>query len=203
MKIIRNQGGIALITALLFTFLAMVIIIALLYIVNQGTKVSAANKRYKSALEASYGGAEVFTKMLIPQMMGSSSLADMSSLLAGNTPNFGDADCLKDKLELPPAKWTHCAASAKLVDPKDTFDAQFTLKGQPGQPNFNVYAKIVDTQPGNSDTSGLELDSASGVASGASGVSPQHIPANYRIEVQGERATNPQEKGALSVLYVY
>ena len=202
MKIIRNQRGIALITALLLTFLAMVIIIALLYIVNQGTKVSAANKRYKSALEASYGGAEVFTKMLIPQMMGSSDLVDVTSLL-GVAPTLGDAACYKDKLEKPPAKWTNCAASAKLVDPKDTFDARFTLRGQPGQPNFNVFAKIVDTQPGNSDTSGLELDSAAGVSSGASGVSPQHIPATYRVEVQGERATNPQEKGALSVLYVY
>ncbi len=210
MKRLRNERGVALVTAIMLSLLALVIILVLLYIIGQGTKLSASSKRYKSALEASYGGAEVFTKEIIPQLMGSGT-ASLAVVLAGSAPTMGDVACLSGvggvggKLNSIPANWTYCSASAKTVNPKDTYDAKFTLQGQPGQPNFNVFAKIVDSQPGNSDTSGMsdQLDSGSGVAYGAAGVSPKHIPATYRIEIQGERATNPLEKANLSVLYAY
>ena len=204
MKKIRNEQGIALVTALMLTFLSLVIILALMYIISQGTKVSAANKRYKSALEASYGGAEVFTKQIIPQLLGVGGAASLTTILAGGTPVFGDTACVQNKLNLAPEQWASCGAAAKTMDAKSAFDAQFTLRGQAGQPNFSIYAKIVDTQKGNSDMSGIEsLDAGAGVAYGASGVSPMHMPAVYRIEVQGERDTNPLEKAKLSVLYVY
>ena len=203
MKKIRNERGIALVTALLLTFLSLVIILALMYIVSQGTKVSGASKRYKSALEASYGGAEVFTKELIPQFLGGAS-ASLTTILVGNSPSFGETACIQDKLNAAPGQWLNCGAAAKTMDPKSAFDAQFTLRGQAGQPNFNIYAKIVDTQQGNSDTSGEDMiGSGAGVAGINVAVAPKHMPATYRIEIQGERATNPLEKAKLSILYAY
>lgn len=206
MKSIRNERGIALITALMLSFLALVIILALMYLISRGTAVSAANKRYKNALEASYGGAEVFTKDILPQLMGGVSPTDLTSVLAGAL-YIRDDDCTDSKMLSAPSQWL-CSAASKSLDPKNEPDATFKLRGQPipglSNTDFNIYAKIVDTQPGNSDTSGVDfLDSAAGVAYGVSGVSPMHMPATYRIEVQGERETNPQEKAKLSVLYVY
>jgi len=204
MKKIRNEQGIALVTALMLTFLSLVIILALMYIISQGTKVSAANKRYKSALEASYGGAEVFTKQIIPQLLGVGGAASLTTILAGGTPVFGDTACVQNKLNLAPEQWASCGAAAKTMDAKSAFDAQFTLRGQAGQPNFNIYAKIVDTQQGNSDTSGEDMiGSGAGVAGINVAVAPKHMPATYRIEIQGERATNPLEKAKLSILYAY
>jgi hypothetical protein len=201
---LRNERGVAMITAIMLSFLAMIIILALLYVVSQGTKTSAASKRYKSALEASYGGTEVFTKYFIPQLSGSTTTS-LTAVLVGTAPTFGDTNCINDKMNKVMKDWGACSSAAKTDNPKQAPDATFSLRGPAGQANFNVYAKIVDTQPGNSDnTAGTEsLDSASGVAYAASGVAPKHMPATYRIEIRGERTTNPLEKANLSVLYAY
>ena len=92
----------------------------------------------------------------------------------------------------------------------------FNLKATNDSVGFNVYAKITDTRCGgntaavppqpcsNSDTSGVDyLDAGGGVASSSGAVTPQHRPAYFRIEVQSERAVNPNEKSQLSVLYAY
>lgn len=207
MKRIGNERGIALITAILLSFVALVVILALMYIVSQGTQVSAANKRYRSALEATYGGAEVFTKDLLPQLLKDINAAPtpLTDIIISNggAAQLGNSTCVGDKLTKIPGQW-QCNADATLEDPKKTPDATFQLRGQAGQPDFNLYAKIIDTQPGNSDASAIDyLFSGSGVAYSNQGMSPQHIPAVYRIEVQGERATDPQEKAKLSVLYAY
>jgi hypothetical protein len=203
-KPLQNERGIALVTALMLSLLALAIILALLYVISQGTRTSGASKRYKSALEASYGGVDVFTKAFIPQLSGSST-PNLNSILVGAAPTSGDTNCIQDKMTKISKDWGACSSAAKSANPKDTPDTTFSLRGQAGQPNFNIFAKIVDTQPGNSDmTSGTELlDSGSGVAYGGSGVSPKHMPATFRIEIQGERATNPLEKANLSILYAY
>ena len=78
-----------------------------------------------------------------------------------------------------------------------TMDLQATT----GSP-FTVYTKIVDTVPGNSDISGLQLE-GSGVAESSSLLRPQQIPYIYRIEIQGERKDNPTAQANLEVLYAY
>jgi hypothetical protein len=65
-----------------------------------------------------------------------------------------------------------------------------------------VYTKIVDTVPGNSDLSGLQLEGA-GVAETSPLVKPLQIPYIYRIEIQGERKNNPTAQANLEVLYAY
>lgn len=201
MKHIRNERGIALVTALMLTLISLAIVLSLLYIVTQGTKVSAVHKRYKTSLEASYGGVEVFTKEVIPMVLQGTSL---STLIMTANPSTA-SPCFISKLSNAPSSWgAVCGPDSRTTDPKVQPDLMLTLQGSGLQPNFTVYAKIVDTMPGNSDTSGIDmLDSGAGVAYGSSGVSPKHMPATYRIEVQGEREKNPLEKANLSILYAY
>ena len=199
MKRARNERGIALVTALLLTLISLGIAMALLYFISQGTKVSAAHKRYKSSRDAAYGGVEVFTKSVIPSVLSNTALDPLFA------PAFANMSCLQRKLAYPPTLWgAVCGSATRTIDAKNAPDNTFVLKGPPFQPNFTIFAKVVDTIPGNSDASGVDyLESAAGVAYGSSGVKPQHMPALYRIEVTAERENNSKEKANLSVLYVY
>ncbi|ACH39353.1 type IV pilus minor pilin PilX [Citrifermentans bemidjiense Bem] len=202
--VLGNERGIALVTALLLALISLAIALAVLYLVLMQTKVSAAHKRYKTALEASHGGVQLITKELIPRMFGSSTpgAAIKNDFITLSLELSSDA-CLGQKLSLRSSGWAACQAGNQSPDPKQAPDMTFKLPGLKG-PGYQVYAKIVDTQPGNSDTSGVELlDSAAGVTGASSGVSPKHVPALYRIETQGESIANPREKAALTVLYSY
>ena len=212
MKNLRNQRGAALITALMLSLIILAIVMVAVYLLTQGTQVSAANKRYKTSIEAAHGGAEVFTKTVLPELFKNYPVASLTTDLASISLFVPYSSCLKQKITTATAFWSPTACGgAKGSGATDPFskiatqmpDATFTLKGALLQPNFNVYTKIVDTIPGNSDTSGVSLDSASGTAYGSSGVSPEHIPAMITIEVQGQRQNNPKEVSKLSVLYAY
>lgn len=221
MEKLRNERGMALMMALIITLISLAVVMSILYFITQGMQVSASSRRYKGALEASYGGVEAFTKEIMPwyidaaaqntiasRSLLNTNLGTLSPVFAGVAPSFSSYSCMTKKLTLPASAWgTACGPNPAITtatDPTVLPDAVFKLKGPPLQPNFNVYTKIVSTQPGNSDMSGVKgLDTGAGVAYGASGVSPMHIPATYRIEAQAQRETNPQEKAKLSVLYVY
>ncbi|MBJ6749007.1 pilus assembly protein PilX [Geomonas sp. Red421] len=188
----------------MLALISLVIALAVLYLLLTQTKVSGAHKRYKNSLEASHGGVQLITKELIPRMFGtptpgSSLKLEFSSL---NLDLSSDL-CLGQKLSLPSSGWAACLPGSKSNDPKQAPDMTFKLPGASG-PGYKVYAKIVDTQPGNSDTSGVELlDSATGVTGASPGVSPKHVPALYRLETEGESISNAREKAALTVLYSY
>jgi hypothetical protein len=212
MRKLRNEDGVALITALMFTLICLGIVMALMQMLLVQTKMSASQKTYRNAIEASYGGTEMLTKEFIPRLANySTGIAPLMATFAGNgaLPQMGLAvnrtlvtggETLKVKLNTATASWP--TAVSKTPDAKVLPDFNFTLKGDQGS-NFNVYAKIIDTVPGNSDTTGVDfLDSGQGVAGTGSGIAPKHNPSLYTIEVQGERA-NAKEKAKLSVLYAY
>jgi hypothetical protein len=205
MNKLRNERGIALVTALLLTLIALAITMALLYLVIWQTTLSGAHKRYKTAIEATQGGAEMFAKQVIPQVFLNVTTGMQASFnLSWNSTNPA---CLSTKLNNATGSWgAACTAetAATLFDATKNWDVKFKLQGAGGNPEYDVYAKIVDTVPGNSDTSGNDLlDSGSGVAGQSPDISPKHLPALYRIEAEGEKAVNPQEKAKLSVLYAY
>lgn len=204
MKTITNERGIALITALLLTLISLAIVMTVLYFIMQNMSTSAAHKRYKTALEASHGGAELFTKEIIPIVFSTATTSGLVQTFSSINLQVPVSNaCFQQKLNESTAKWDKCSAASKTFDPKSAPDITFKLRGTETT-DFKVYTKLVDTTPGNSDLSGFELlDSGAGVVGSSSGVSPKHIPALYRIEVQGERETNPQEKAQLSVLYAY
>lgn len=70
MKIFRNEKGIALVTSLMITLISLTIILALLYMVTRGVQVSGMQKRYRTVLDAAYGGANIMTKDIIPYVIG-------------------------------------------------------------------------------------------------------------------------------------
>lgn len=199
---LQNNKGVALVISLLFTLISLTIIMSLLLMMEHGAKTSGASKRYKTSLEAAYGGNEIIVKDVLPMIMQNmSSSAELSGKFAGismSTPS-GTA-CLKAKLTLPTSKWPiGCSSSSNT---KQSPDISFNLLGTSGTSSFTVYSKIIDTVKGNTDTSGLELDTHS-VAESTPVLTPQHFPFVYRVEVQGERTANAVERAVLSVLYAY
>jgi len=219
-KKLRDEQGIALVTSLMLTLITLGISMLMLYMVIQGTQMSGAQKRYKSSLDAAVGAAEIVTKDALPYLMsivsdpGISSnyvlditkgLAGKMSLLSLNT-GVPD-DCLKAKLTSSYASWAaaHCPTNTLTLNAKDSPDLTFVLKSNIATPlgtpsGFKVYTKIVATTPGSTDMSGRNLEGGS-----TTGQPPQDIgsPYLYRIEVTGERESNPQEQANLSVLYAY
>ncbi len=205
MKHIRNEEGVALVTALMFTLICLAIIMTLMYYVLTSTKMSAAQKRYRNSLEASYGGTELVTKTIIPRLFGMYSTTGRASLTSdfGSKLGLSMGPNLVTKLNKPTASW---GSASKTVDPKDSPDITFTLKGLNASSNFRVYSKIVDTVTGVGlvDSSGIDyLDAGLGVAGTNNSTQSPRTPNIYSIEVQGEALANPKEKASLSVLYAY
>jgi hypothetical protein len=211
-RVARNEDGIALVTSLMMTLITLAIIMSILYLITSSIQNMGASKRYKSAMEAAYGGTELVVKDLFPMIMrdvASSTLAnDISTynqdsgitVTANGYNNLTKSQqCLNDKLTKSTANWTSYCDST--VNPTTYPDFQIQLPATNGT-QFTVYAKIVDTVAGNTDTSGLQLE-GSGVAESSSVITPQHFPMIYRLDVQGQRSTNAAEKLNLSVLYAY
>lgn len=222
-SILSNNKGVALVTALMLTLITMGIVMALFYLITQSIKISAATKRYRNVTEATYGGAELVAFDLIGAAWKNySSSGGMSTKLVNSYANVNLAvpvsnDCLAQKLSSPTSRWTNCSAQQKdmqLSAIRGTPDLTFLLKGAATGQHYKVYAKIVDTSSGNTDTSALisnasdgeGLISASGSSyskAGGSQVSMVHIPYGYRIEVQGQPQANLNEKSNVTMLYAY
>lgn len=194
-----NEKGIALVTALLLTLIGLAIILAAVYFVMQGTKASGFQKRYATAFEASNGGVEIMTKEIITKTIGGTVLSSLGTYGGVLAANVTDA-CFTTKMTTATNSWGACNSS---LDPTASPDITLTLNGTGGSANFVVYTKVVDTVVGNTDTSGISLQGAGVVQSSAGIITPQHFPYIYRVEVQAQRQTNPDEKSDLSALYAY
>lgn len=219
MKILTDNKGIALVTSLMLTLISLTIVMYLFLMVTSGTKISGANKRYRSALEASYGATDIIIKEVIPSIFTSIlSNRIMEIPASGFYPtalnfNANISSCIMDKLTKPPSQWG--VGCSNTSDPKANADFTLQLNAATANDSYTVYTKIVDTVCSDtraypdgkctgSDLSGYELlDGGQGTAAGSSGVTPQTMPATYRIEIVGEKTSNPKEKSHLSILYAY
>ena len=192
--------------------------------VTQGTKVSGFYKRYATALDAGYGGADIATSLIYNR--GNLVITGLSGI---NYPTqcvcAFDADptdevytlpspdtCLCRKLCIPPYKsdstynWGvsgpgACAANGTSVDPLLSPDIQFNLSGT--GTNYQVSAKIIDTTIGVTDMSGELLSCGTGTGYPCEGFQGTPTPYLYRIEVSTQSATSAKEKSRLSILYAY
>lgn len=219
MRALRNEKGIAMVTALLFTMISLAMVLAVLYMISQGSKITAAQKMYKNSLEATKGGVDLTTQTIIPEiyrdifLFGNITSAakqvqkDLSSIQLAIPVS---SKCLDEKLNRKNSQWANCSADNKNSDPKIAPDMSFHLRGVSSQPGFNVFAKIVDNINGercNTDKSGMGDSLMSGAAvvgslfGGGAGV--PSVPCVYRLELEGERESNAKEKASLSVLYAY
>lgn len=223
-SILANNKGVALVTSLMLTMITLGVIMSLFYIITQSIKVSAATKRYRNVTEATYGGSELMAFDIIGNAFKNmSAVGGMKNQLESTYANvdfsmLASNDCFKQKLNSPSSNWSNCTSpqkSMELSTIRSTPDLTFLLRGTSSGQNYKVYAKIVDTTSGNTDTASSSmlnasdsagLLSASGTAyskTGTGGVTIQHIPFGYRIEVQGEKETNAIEKSNVTVLYAY
>jgi hypothetical protein len=229
MKRLNNERGIALVTALLLTLISLTFVMAVLYMLTQGIKTTTSSKHYASALEATYGGVEFFTKDALPQMITLASTAISASTTLNSTsitslyPTLNMAidsakitnACLQAKLTSTSANWGACTANnitSNISQLKNTADMTFTFPGSQGSDSYRVYAKIVDTpQVGNTDTSkyasgGLLIGggvSRGGTSIGGGNTAATKIPFLYTIEIQGESANKPEETTKVTLLYAF
>lgn len=208
MRVLKNEDGIALMTALMFTLLSLGMIMLLLYYVVAGTRMSSEHKRYRNSMEAAYGGTDVVTKTILPRLLVFNSYSGQKNLLRNEfSTNLGlsfPSSGLQAKLSTPTASWP--TGVSKTPNPKEAPDVTMLLKGATANGRFKVYTKIVDTIPGVGllDETNIDyLDGGLGVAGSSSSTATLRTPSVYSIEVLGESAVNPQEKAALSVLYAY
>lgn len=211
MRHLSDKKGVALVMVLMIIAISAAMVAAVLFFIQRGTEISALEKKYATAKEASLGAVEIFTKEIIPLAIVTASTTPTNSLTAAlaNFPATTSASitgvatnaCFSDKLLKSTASWAGGCSSTS--DPKTLPDIRFTLSGvSPAQP-FDVYTKIVDTVSGNTNTSGVVLEGAGAADSGGGMIAMQHFPYMYRMEIQGERQQNPSERANFELLYAY
>lgn len=199
------------VTSLMLTLISLTIVMAVMYMIIQSVQQSGMVKRYKTALEASYGGTDIMMKELIPEILKNAEsatlfddLEDKYSLISlAVNPDNDMRSCFQRKLTMQVSEWQDdkCVAANQSVNAKELPDLQFNMQAMSGAP-YTVYAKIVDTIRGNTDMSGLQLE-GSGVAETLTVLTPKNIPYVYRMEIQAERSSNAVEQGNMTVVYAY
>lgn len=205
MRIATGEDGAALVTALMLTMLCLVIAMALLSTVILGSKISASQKRYRTALSAAQGGVELLTQEIIPQLMQGETAPGLATEFSSIYLALPQSDCLRQKLGSPSGHWSACSPRQSSDDPGEAPDLVFKLKSD-GRRAFVVSSKILESDPGNTDRNGMidHLEQGTSVSGREEGVRPPHIPGIYNIAVQGERdGGESPEKARLSVLYAY
>jgi hypothetical protein len=216
--LLGNNSGIALVTSLMLTLISLTIVMYMLTMVTSGIKQSGANKRYKTAIEASYGGTEIVIKEILPTIF-TSILANSGTNPSATFPTDNvffspntDA-CIMRKLTTSSSNWGNLTGCSNSSDAKVNADFTIKLNSTVATETYTVYTKIVDTACSDtrpyptgkctgSDLSGYDmLDDGSGTGGGAE-FKLKAMPAMYRIEVASEKP-NSKETSKISVLYAY
>src|SRR5262245_54828508 len=140
-----NEKGQALIIVLFCSVVAALFVIAVLYMVTRGEQASGMQKRYETALDAADAGMSVSVKLINEQKLAISSsvtgvFAEASQL---NIPT--PTGCLQVKMLTPCTKdgctstWgAPCAVVNTTLDPRESPDIQFTIRGASGGSEFDV-----------------------------------------------------------------
>lgn len=200
---IQQEKGVALVTSLIMTLISLTIVMSVMYMITQSIVQTGTIKRYKTALEASYGGTDLIMKEFVPKIMDN--ITNAKTYLEGTYTALSLSvpttdTCLNDKLTKETSQWD--ASCSAVTSANKNPDFTFMLPSATGGQPYAIYSKIIDTVMGNSDISGLELEGGA-VTEALLVVKPQHIPYVYRLEIQAEKATNATERANISVLYGY
>lgn len=209
---LRSQKGVALVVVLVVSAVALALLTTLIYMITTGTQISGMQKRYKTALEAGYGAADITFLMVALRgddaayrtSLGTAGIAtSFSSLLGGCTGTVGGVSYtgFAAKLMTPTSSWNGCNSKLE-INPADS--ATYDLKYEIGTATkYNVYAKIVDATEGNSAGGGETLFNKGVVSANSGEVTTMSMPYLYTIEVDAESATNSAERAKLTILYQY
>ena len=194
-----NEKGIALVMVLILSAIALAIMAALVYMLTSGTQISGMQKRYRTALEAGVGGADVTFQLIAAR--GDPGIPLNNFIITASS--VGGYNCLTDKLNNSTSAWNGVCSTSVVIDPTDpaTYDMSFEL-GTPGFPTYKIHAKIVDTVEGNSGGD-FGLTKTAVVATGQGEITPMSIPYLYTVEIDSQNVANPTERAKYSVLYQY
>ena len=208
---------------LVLAAISLMIMAGMIYLITAGTQVSGIQKRYKTALEAGTGGADI-TYSFIASRGAALDPSLYLALPAGinlttTTPagcqtaavtlpdgrtcsSIGSYTGFATKINLPTACWTGCDSTVpiNIANPL-TYDLSLSLGNNP---TYLVYGKIVDTVWGNSgvDTGLIQ----GGVVWSKSEFSPPSSPYYYTIEIDSENSALQagfRERAKISILYQY
>jgi hypothetical protein len=195
-----SEQGIALVMVLILSAISLAIMAALVYMLTIGTQTSGIHKRYRNALEAGQGGAEITYDLIAAR--GNPNITNFSLLIPAQDVGSGHINCLVEKLNTKTTDWDGVCNTSVVIDPADqtTYDWSFQL-GEGTQP-YTVYAKIVDTVEGNSAGS-IGLTKGGVVSTNSGEITVMSRPYLYTLEVDAQRSTNPQERAKYSILYQY
>jgi len=222
MKQLRNERGIALVMILVLAAISLAIMAALIYMITAGTQVSGMQKRYRTALDAGVGSADLAYQFvatrgdttLVGALLTQLSIINPAVTTSGSccgTNTSGTYFCgststdgLAAKLNTPTTSWSsQCAGDSVMIIPGTTtsYDLRYDLGSSP-YPVYRIYTKIVATIEGNSG--GDEGLLGKGVISSGTGeMSVMSRPYLYSLEVDAENLSSPSERAKLSVLYQY
>lgn len=203
-KLLIDEKGLALAMVLVLSAIALAIMAGLIYMVTSGTQVSGLQKRYKTALEAGKGGADI-----VFDTVAARSLPSIPGLPITST----NPPCLAAKLlrATSAANWAACGnlpkAMSMTIDPADVATYDFSFDLWPGAVldpkeiyRYRVYAKIADTIEGNTAPESGWIQG--GVVWSKSEFFPVSRPYYYTIEIDVEKFNAPTpEKARLSILY--
>lgn len=193
--IISNERGVALVMALILGLIGMLMIASLLYIGGTGIWTSGSKTRYQTALQASHGGMNFFTKEIIQRGLAGEALNTMGDYGGIFTTHISSADFTR--------KLTITGDVNDGVYPADNPDATLALIFTAPTPTINVTTTILSTTIGNSGTSVDYLWGGGVHGLGSGTVTPLHIPFLFQTDVRGQRAVNPRERARLSGVYAY
>lgn len=203
-----NGSGVALVSILGIIAIGSILLGIFLYLLERGGEISILEKKYRSEKEAALGAVEFLATEFLPESIRvcASQTQNIFRTVTSkyNFPQsvglsmLSSEICYRKKLLEATDSWGDiCSGSS---DPKTSPDMKFTLRSSEEVP-YEVYVKIVDTTPGNTNLAHLPLEGA-GVAESQTGIiTPRHFPYLYRIEVMAERQLNPKERVSVEVLY--
>ena len=220
-SIVRNEKGLALVMILILSAIALAIMAGLIYMITSSTQISGMQKRYKTALEAGVGGADVtyqFISLRGNSIDTASLILTFSDVLRNPNPVITTSNSctgtdisgisfsgFEAKLKTPSTSWSSaCDKDNMSITPGTTtsYDMRFDLGSSLYPPTYRVYAKIVSTVEGNSAVD-RGLLGAGVVGSGSGEVKVMSVPYLYTVEMDAQNLANPSERAKLSILYQY
>lgn len=196
MNILRNEKGIALITALIMGLVGMLMLASILLLVQSGTWITGSKKRYLTALDAAHGGMNFYAREVVQRGLAGTTLTTM-----GNDNYSGQLALTRGPL-ISDANLTTKLTTTGAYPPANASDVDATLTyTMPSGGNILVDSSIRRTSLGNSGTSSTLLEGGGVVDTSGGKITPQHIPYLYQIETRARSTAN--ETAGLSAIYAY
>ncbi len=210
---IKSEKGVVLVVVLVMSAVVLVVMTALIYMITSGTQISGLQKRYKTSLEASRGGSDLFYQVVgsrgIPLTLTGVNPFILGAPACSGTDIYTGATYtgFQAKLMTSSATWSAGCNSTLNINLNDGTPAPYDMMLAIGtSPQYNYYAKIVGAIQGNSASLGSTSLYTGSVMTGSSGAGAIPVvsqPYLYAIEVDTENATNSAERAKLSILYQY